>query len=75
MSKSVKFATTVPQITPLMVIGLRIRHQDGTPGTVTAIHAGKPGERLVEWVYCGQWRVSGEQTLTPIGNDKPRWRK
>jgi len=75
MPQSVEFAAAVTKNTPVMVIGLRIRHQDGTPGTVTAIHAGKPGERLVEWVYCGQWRVSGEQALAPIGNDKPRWRK
>jgi hypothetical protein len=61
-----------------ITVGSRIIHSDGTPGTVTSIHAAsKAGEpRLIEWVYCGQYRVSGESVVRlQTESDKPRWRR
>jgi hypothetical protein len=55
-------------------VGTQVRHVDGTLGTVTAIHDGKPGERLVEWKSCGKYRISGEAALTIAAKTAYRWR-
>lgn len=62
--------------TPQIAVGVQVRHIDGTLGTVTAIHPGTPGARLVEWKSCGQFRVSGEAALKVVTNTElPRWRR
>jgi hypothetical protein len=54
-------------------VGSRVRHNDGMTGQVIRID-GEPGNRLIEWVYCGNYRVSGESVLSVV-TEVPRWRK
>lgn len=57
-----------------MQVKSQIRHQDGTLGTVTFIHDGVIGERLIEWKSCGQYRVSNESFLKVTEPQSYRWR-
>jgi preprotein translocase subunit YajC len=54
-------------------VGSRVRHIDGMVGQVIRIE-GEQENRLIEWVYCGNYRVSGESVLSLV-TDLPRWRK
>lgn len=54
-------------------IGMKVRHIDGGLGTVTGVHCGAPGERLIEWKTCGTWRVSGEAALKSAEFETYRW--
>lgn len=54
-------------------VGARVRHNDGAVGEVVRIE-GAPGQRLVEWAYCGRFRVSGESHLKVVTGTPP-WRR
>lgn len=57
-------------------VGSRIRHtKRNIVGTVTAIHAGEAGQRLVEWKHGGQWEVSSESVLEPFEATDMPWRR
>ena len=68
--------TPQPTAEPKIEVGSQVRHLDQSRGTVTAIHGGEPGQRIVEWKSCGRFRVSGEVALKLIpATDVPRWRR